>query len=100
MEKLEKLKNRYLNIEHPYWRQNDWLKKVESIFTDIHYRKDITLEEQYIFDLERCLVTPATSERYREKIKLSDDEYSELTKKRVKIVTEKTKEVVEWYNKL
>lgn len=100
MDKIEILKNRYLNTEHPYWKREDWIKKVHSIFTDMHYREDVTLEEQYIFDLERCLIVPTSVERRKEKRKLSEEEYSELTKKRVNITQEKTKNVLEWYNNL
>ncbi|MDO4814564.1 MAG: hypothetical protein Q3988_05645 [Gemella sp.] len=98
IEKLEKLKIRYLNTEHSYWKQEDWIKKVHSIFTDMHYRKDMTLEEQYIFEAEYCLLTPNIRERYREKISLSDEELRVLISKRVKTAKENTKKTLKWYN--
>lgn len=100
MKKLEKLKNRYLNTEHPYWEQRAWIKKVHSIFTTMHYKKDMTLEEQYIFEAEFCLLTPNIRKAYREKLRLTDEELRFLISKRVKTAKENTKKTLKWYNNL
>lgn len=48
-DKLLALKEYYLSIEHPFWKKEEWVKKVTSIFQGSSVEnKKFSTEEWYI----------------------------------------------------
>ena len=70
--KLKKLKERYINFEHPHWTKEQWHKKIDVIFEGSNWNEKWDLKTQIIRELERCYTAP------RKKWKILESELAYL----------------------
>jgi hypothetical protein len=110
-DKLLALKEYYLSIEHPFWKREEWVNKVTSIFQGSGgENKKFSIEEWYIRQIERCYTAPRRFYKFQIDSSLymkSGKEKEELKEKiefeeneRIKIFKQRVNERLKWYNSL
>ncbi len=97
--KLEKLKAKYLKTKHTYWTQEDWENKVNTILPEDYYKKHgVSLNK--IYELEYCLLTPASKERWAENNTLAEVDRDEIMRKRREQASKNAKETLDWFSRV
>lgn len=98
-DKVEKLKDRYLNIDHPHWSKEDWIKKLNSIFSEGHRDKSITYEEELIRNVEMAYNAPTRRMKLTREMG-NIQNYEVDRNKRLENFNKRKKEMLEWYRSL
>lgn len=105
-EKLELLKSKYYNEEHPHWKKEQWHKKIKTTFEERHWKKEWSYPTQIIRTLEFCYTAPTKRTRMMgEELVYSNDvelekKYNKLMKERNAFFNKRVKETTEWFKKL
>ncbi len=105
-EKLKMLKQKYLNEEHPHWKKEQWLKKIDVVFNEPHWKKEWSYPVQIIRTLEFCYSAPDKKIRmlgdevvYSNDVKLKE-KYDKLIKERTVFFNKRVKETTKWFESL
>ena len=110
-DKLLALKEYYLSIEHPFWKREEWVKKVISIFQGSGGKNEkFSTEEWYIRQIEHCYTAPRRFYKFQVDSLLymkSKKEKEELEEKidieenkRIENFKQRVNDRLKWYNSL